>query len=111
MQAANHLRLAMHQRIIRYIQSKDLEPWADLHQVLHQKSLRKTNVESSISCLKIEGRNNTLGKGYPASIVGVAAIAIFAWATEIFLAIFPRSCDYRRIFGIAASLNIALHFG
>src|SRR5215471_19740384 len=111
MQAANHVRLAMHQCIIRYIQSKDLEPWADLHQVLHQKSLRTTNVEYSHSWFKIEVRNNIPGNRYPASIVAVAAIAIFARAIEIFLAVFPRSCDYRRIFGIAALLNIALQFG
>ena len=110
MQAADDLRLAVHQRILRDVQAECLEPRADLHQVLDQKALGAADVEHAVAGLEPEVRDDVLRDRNPAAVVAVTAIAVFARAIEILEAVFARLGDhFGRLRGTARG-DVALGF-
>ena len=66
------------------------------------------DVENTVAALQAKVRNHVLRDRHPASVVAVAAVAVFARAIEILLAIFARDTHVLVGFGVRARSDVAL---
>ena len=81
---------------------KASRPGQSLEQVLDQKALGGADVEHAVAGLQIEMRDHVLGHRNPAAVIAIAAVAVFARAVEIKLAVFARDADVLVGLGVCA---------
>src|SRR5262249_55378499 len=76
MQAADDLRLAIHQRVFGDVETERLKTGAGDPQILHQKALAAADIKHPVARLEPEMRDHVLGDiRPPPRVIGVAAIA------------------------------------
>src|SRR5665213_37076 len=109
MQAADHVRFAVHQGIERDVEPENFQSGTGRHQVLDQKALGTADVENAHAGPQAKMRDDVARHRNPAAIVAVAAIAVVAGSVEIHFAVLPGDGDNRGILGVLAQLDVSLH--
>jgi hypothetical protein len=106
---ADHLRLAMHQRVFGDVEPEHLDTGTDPQQILDQKPLGATDIEHPVAGLEAPMLDHVLGHAGPETrIVAVAAITGGARAVEIVASVFARDPDVFGALRVGALLDVAL---
>src|SRR5262249_62328879 len=94
MQAADDLRLAIHQRVFGDVETERLKTGAGDPQILHQKALAAADIKHPVARLEPEMRDHVLGDiRPPPRVIGVAAIAGVPRPVEILSPVLAADAD------------------